>query len=110
VKLLFDQNLSFELLDLLASIYPGCAHVRQFGLERASDDDVWHLALEKGFTIVSKDSDFHQRSFLFGFPPKVVWLRLGNCSTSNVENVLRLHRSVIDAFCQDNEHAFLILP
>jgi predicted nuclease of predicted toxin-antitoxin system len=33
---------------------------------------------------VSKDTDFHQRSFLFGGPPKVVWIRLGNCSTEDI--------------------------
>ncbi|MFN2406960.1 MAG: hypothetical protein ABR594_12965 [Pyrinomonadaceae bacterium] len=27
---------------------------------------------------MSKDSDMHQRSFLLGAPPKVVWVRLGN--------------------------------
>jgi predicted nuclease of predicted toxin-antitoxin system len=59
--------------------------------------------------IVSKDSDFHQRSFLYGYPPKVVWVRLGNCSTADVERVLRAHFDVIRDFYEDRFAAFLSL-
>jgi hypothetical protein len=45
---------------------------------------VWHYAAEEGFTILSKDADFHERSFLLGHPPKVIWIRRGNCSTDEV--------------------------
>jgi predicted nuclease of predicted toxin-antitoxin system len=71
VKLLFDSNLSHRLAQALASLYPGSAHVRDFNFARAGDEAVWDLARDEGFTIVSKDSDFHQRSLLHGFPPKV---------------------------------------
>ena len=59
--------------------------------------------------IVSKDADFHQRSFVFGFPPKVVWIRLGNCTTGNVEQVIRKNFASIQAFAEDEEVAFLVL-
>jgi predicted nuclease of predicted toxin-antitoxin system len=59
--------------------------------------------------IVSKDSDFRQRSFVFGFPPKVIWVQLGNCTTSEVEQVIRNDFDVIKTFYEDTEAAFLVL-
>ena len=49
---------------------------------------MWKYALTHGFTIISKDSDFHQLSFLHGHPPKVVWIRRGNCSTDEIALML----------------------
>jgi len=61
--------------------------------------------------IASKDSDSHQQSFVLGFPLKVVWVRLGNCTTAEVEQVIRTNfASIIKAFAEDEEAAFLILP
>jgi predicted nuclease of predicted toxin-antitoxin system len=72
VKLLFDHNLSYRLVRALQREYPDSQHVREVGLSEATDEAVWRHAVEQGFTIVTKDADFHQRSFLFGHPPKVV--------------------------------------
>ncbi len=94
VKLLFDQNLSHHLIERLADVFPGSQHVRQVSLERATDQMVWDYAAAHGFTIVSKDSGFHQRSFVYGHPPKVIWLRLSNYTTDDVERLLR-HASMI---------------
>ena len=84
MKLLFDQNLSHRLVRALADVYPDCEHVRNVGLKEAPDTDVWNYAGRGGFMIVSKDSDFHQRSLLLGYPPKVIWVKLGNYSTKAV--------------------------
>ena len=73
MKLLLDQNLSPRLVLSLAATYPGTSHVREVGLHAADDDMVWAYAAEHGSVIVSKDADFHQRSFVLGHPPKVVW-------------------------------------
>ena len=59
--------------------------------------------------IVSKDSDFYQRSLLFGHPPKVIWLRRGNCSTAAVEAILRMHFRDVKDFHEDAYESFLIL-
>ncbi len=72
MKLLFDQNLSHRLVAALADTFPGSSHGRDFDLERADDATVWEFAKSNGYTIISKDNDFHQRSFLYGHPPKVV--------------------------------------
>ena len=71
MRLLLDQNLSPRLLPFLGDFYPGSRHVRELGLQAADDDAVWRHAAEHGFAIVSKDADFHERSFLLGHPPKV---------------------------------------
>jgi len=87
MKLLFDENLSHKLTLLLEDLFPNSIHVRDVGLKSADDPLVWEYAKNYGLLLVSKDSDMHQRSFLFGPPPKVVWVRLGNCSTSEVEGI-----------------------
>ena len=89
MKLLFDENLSPRLVANLTREFPESLHVRDIGLERAMDESIWGYAKDNGFVIVSKDSDFHQLSFLFGHPPKVIWIQRGNCSTADVLSLLR---------------------
>ena len=72
MRLLFDQNLSPRLVTMLADLHAGSTHVRNEGLQDADDDAVWAHAIRQGFVIVSKDADFHQRSFVLGHPPKVI--------------------------------------
>ncbi|MGH7137018.1 MAG: DUF5615 family PIN-like protein, partial [Pirellulales bacterium] len=98
MKLLFDQNLSHRLVGSLAVEYPASAHVRHVGLASASDPAIWNYARTNGFAIVSKDSDFEQRALLYGHPPKVIWLRLGNCPTLAAEALLRNRHTDVLAF------------
>lgn len=109
MKLLFDQNISPRLVPALSDIYTGSAHVQDFNLHQSDDEIVWLFAKEQGFTIVSKDSDFHQRSFVIGSPPKVIWIQRGNCSTAVIEQILRAQVAALIAFHGDNESAFLAL-
>lgn len=109
MKLLFDQNLSHRLVGQLATEFPGSAHVRDVGLATSSDPDVWAYAAANGFVIVSKDTDFQQRALLYGHPPKVIWVRLGNCSTADVVNLLRSRLADIHAFEADPAASFLAL-
>jgi predicted nuclease of predicted toxin-antitoxin system len=69
----------------------------------------WQHAGTEGYTIVTKDDDFRQKSFLRGSPPKVVWVRLGNCRTADVEAVLRARHADILAFEEDGQAALLVL-
>lgn len=109
MKLLFDQNVSPRLVAGLSDIYPGSVHVRDVGLTRANDAAIWGYARDHGLTIVLKDSDFHQVSFLRGSPPKVIWIRRGNCTTGDIRALLRSSRTEILAFGADAEAAFLVL-
>jgi predicted nuclease of predicted toxin-antitoxin system len=74
VKRLLDANVSPTLVSHLKNEYPDSIHVRDAGLRHASDPEVWDYARMHGFAIVSKDTDFRERSFVEGFPPKVIWL------------------------------------
>lgn len=109
MKLLFDENLSPRLVGALSDAFPDSSHVRDLGFARADDDTVWNYAKQHGLTIISKDADFHQRSFVFGHPPKVIWIRRGNCSTDEIETLLRNRHSEIVRFLQDEESSFLAL-
>lgn len=101
MKLLLDHNLSPRLNEKLADIFPQSSHVALLGLERALDSEVWNMAREQGYTIVSKDADFNELLTAKGFPPKVIWLRLGNCTTTEAEQALRQHHAEIVNFIQD---------
>ncbi len=108
-RLLFDQNLAPSLPRLLADLYPGSTHVRDVGLAAADDDAIWSHALEGGYIIVTKDDDFRQRSFLRGAPPKVIWTRLGNCTTSDIEDALRGRHGMVESFAADSTAALLVI-
>lgn len=94
MKLLFDQNLSPRLPQLLADIYPASVHIREIGLRDAEDVLIWEYAKAHGFAVVSKDSDFQQRSLLTGAPPKF----------------MRRHSAAIHTFDLDDTKSHLILP
>jgi predicted nuclease of predicted toxin-antitoxin system len=101
MKLLFDQNLSFKLCDRLADLFPDSSHARLIGLENASDQALWQCARLNGYVLASLDADFAEMAALRGPPPKVIWLRSGNQSTSAIEILLRKHAEAIGAFESD---------
>jgi len=109
LKFLIDQNLSPRLLEELARRHPGSTHVRNFGMERADDLEIWEFAKTEGYTIISKDSDFRQLSFLFGHPPKVVWVHLGNCPTNRISSALGKGEEDMAELHGDDEASFLTL-
>ncbi|MGI8553012.1 MAG: DUF5615 family PIN-like protein [Dehalococcoidia bacterium] len=103
MKLLFDQNLSPRLVEWLADLFPGSSHVSFVGLDRARDTELRADARANGFMIVTKDADFSELAIVRGFPPKVIWLRLGNCTNRQVEQVLRDNYSAIAALATNPE-------
>ena len=109
MKLLFDENLSSKLPCLLVTLLPDSAHARECGLRGLPEGDVWEYARANGFTIVSKDSDFQQRSLLYGHPPKIVWRRIGNCTRQQLLQLITLHEQDISALGADPFEAILII-
>ncbi len=109
MKLLFDENLSPRLVESLGDIYPESQHVHGVGLGNSEDSAVWEYAKQYGFAIVSKDSDFAERSVLEADSPKIIWIRLGNCSTGDVEAVLRSGRVAVRAFLEKHGEICLML-
>ena len=109
MKRLFDQNLSPKLVGLLDPWFPGSIHVQSVTLDCASDDLIWEYSRLNGFAVVTKDEDYNNLSVVRGCPPKVIWLQLGNCSTSQVEAVFRAHLEEIEAFENDPSIGTLVL-
>ena len=109
MKLLFDHNLSPKLVDRLADLFPESTHLYTLGMDQANDREVWNYAQSNGFTIVTRDSDYNELLVLLGFPPKVVWIRRGNCSTSTIETMLRSHLADIQTLASDSTLGILTL-
>jgi predicted nuclease of predicted toxin-antitoxin system len=109
LRLLLDQNLSPRLAALLADVCPGSIHVRDVGLASADDMTIWTHAKGNALTILSKDADFRQLSFLHGCPPKVIGLRVGNASTNEIHALLRAHLADLATFDADPVAALLVL-
>jgi predicted nuclease of predicted toxin-antitoxin system len=95
----------YKIIDL----YPGSEHVKTLGLTNTDDAQIWEYAKINGFLIVSKDSDFHQRSLVYGHPPKFIYLRVGNCPTSQITQILRNNLSMITQFSSSEMESILIL-
>ena len=109
MKLLLDENLSPKLPALIAAQFPGSLHIRDCGLKGATDKAIWEFARANNFTIVSKDSDFYQRSLFYGSPPKIVWLRIGNCTRDEVVQLLLMHEQEIRALDANPLESVLVL-
>ena len=97
MKLLFDHNLSPRLVSRLADLFPESTHLYTLGMDRDADCEVWIYAQSNDFTIVTRDGDYNELLVLRGFPPKIVWIRRGNCSTAVIEEILRSHVADIQA-------------
>ena len=109
MKLLLDENLSSRLVQNLSVEFPGISHIELLGLRGSTDRAVWEFARDQNYAIVSKDNDFRQRSFLYGTPPKVIWLSVGNAGTSKVESLLRENHEQIARFLPQTEEGLLVL-
>ena len=107
MKLIFDENLSPKMVAALADIFPDSVHVDRIGLGGASDNDVWQYAKDNGFTLVSKDSDFYDKSILYGSPPKVIWIKRGNCTNRQIQLLLRNKADMINEFCLSANVSFI---
>ena len=110
VKLLLDENLSDRVVPQILDLYPGSAHVKSHDLIRSDDVLIWAFAQQRGYSIVPKDADFHQRSLVFGHPPKLVFLRIRNCPTSQITELLRDNQALLLAFHSDPTTSILVLP
>jgi predicted nuclease of predicted toxin-antitoxin system len=103
MKLLIDQNISHRIIH--KATYPDAVHVRDLNLHDKNDPEIFMFARKRGYhAIVTLDEDF---SFLLqshGIPPKIVWLRTGNCSTSELAKVLLAKQSEILQFIESEQH------
>jgi predicted nuclease of predicted toxin-antitoxin system len=109
MKLLFDHNLPPSLVVRLADLFPQSQHVFPLGMDRVSDLEIREHARQNDFLIVTKDVDFSDLCVLRGFPPKVIWIRRGNCSIRVLEQILRGHYQDIEVLDADPMNGVLTL-
>lgn len=84
MKLLVDNQLPAALARLLDDCGVPALHVRDLGLDSASDREIWRYAKIHGFTIASKDEDFLHLAKLDADGPALVWVRLPNCRKADL--------------------------
>ena len=109
MKLLLDHNISHKLVVRLADVFPGSTQTRLLNLGRTNDPQLWLIAQTHGFIFVTKDKDVAELAILRGAPPKVIWLRMGNCSTIAVELTLRANIDAIMNLDRDPNQVVLEL-
>lgn len=109
MKLLLDENLSRRIVPLLQVEYPGSSQVALLQLETATDHEIWEYAKTNGFIIVTRDSDFHELSTLYGAPPKIIWLKTGNQSkTFTLRSLIDHKDDIFAALLQNDKHCIEI--
>jgi predicted nuclease of predicted toxin-antitoxin system len=109
VKLLLDENISDRIVQQVADLFPGSTHIKSANLREADDAVIWEWAKQRGYTIVSKDTDFYQRAIVYGHPPKFIWLRVGNCPTGLITTLLRSRCDTIRQFIESETESLLVL-
>jgi predicted nuclease of predicted toxin-antitoxin system len=102
MKLIFDQNISHRVLQFLSSKFDGSTTVKAENLIDRSDREIWEFARSKSYIIVTQDSDFNDLNLLYGFPPKVIWIRTGNLPTASIAKILNDYESEIEKFSLDS--------
>jgi predicted nuclease of predicted toxin-antitoxin system len=102
-------DLSDWIVHRIIDLYPNSAHVKTLALTNTDDGIIWEYAKTHDFVIVSKDADFHQRSLLYGYPPKFIYLRVGNCPTSKIVQALRNNFAIIMQFIDSKSESILLL-
>ena len=108
MKLLFDQNISFRIISKLKQNFPEARQVRELGLENSTDYEIWTYAKHNDYTIVTFDADFYDMSNLYGHPPRIIWLRTGNRSTSDLAKLLIDRSVIIQQFLSDKSYKKIV--
>lgn len=96
MKLLLDENLSRRAIPFLQDTFPGSTQVVLLGMENADDRAIWNYAKDNDFVIVTKDSDFFEMASVYGQPPQIVWLKIGNQSKAATINALIANQQNIE--------------
>jgi predicted nuclease of predicted toxin-antitoxin system len=103
MRLLFDQNISFRITKKLKSYFSDCKHVSDCGLSDCDDPEIWEYAQENDYAIVTFNSDFYEISLIKGYPPKIIWIRSGNLTTTQIAGLLIKNKESIIEFISKEE-------
>ena len=109
MKLLLDANVSWRLVIILKEHFGECIHTDDIPeLEfPAKDAKIWQYAKDNDYIIVTRDNDFNDLISVRGFPPKIVWLRTGNCSRKSTADLLIRSKQAIQELYKSEEYGLL---
>jgi predicted nuclease of predicted toxin-antitoxin system len=88
MRFLVDAQLPPALAQWIGKRGYSASPVRDLGLRDSDDGSIFNLATEQGWILVTKDEDFVVRCLGIAGAPKVVWLRIGNCTNVRLFSVL----------------------
>ena len=109
MKVLIDQNISFRLIERVQHALPiDFIHVKSVNLADASDISIYVYAKNENFdAIMTMDNDFINIQSMLGTPPKLIWLRVGNCSTAALSLIINQKTTEIHAFLEEVDNDIL---
>ncbi len=64
--------------------------LRDLGLRDSEDPEIFEAAKAQNVIVMTKDSDFVDLANRFGAPPKIIWLRCGNTTNSQLKQILNV--------------------
>ncbi len=102
MKLLLDENISWKLKFLIEDYFDQIIHIKDIARWRLSDREIWNYARDNDFVILTYDADFQYLSTLYGSPPKVIWLRIGNSSKKTIANLIASKIEQLNKLIADN--------
>ena len=96
VKFLVDAQLPFELSQWLCEQGHDSIHTRELPKQnRTSDTDLLMLAKNEFRIVITKDSDFVDSFYLKGSPEKLLLVKTGNVSNTELLKIFVLNHSRI---------------
>ena|SRR5258708_37604201 len=102
MRLIADENISWRLKKLLPQWEILPSNEIKAG-ERLTDLVIWEFAKTNSYAILTFDEDFSELQNLFSYPPKIIWLRTGNVSTTEIASLLIKLRDNIGEFLANDE-------
>jgi len=109
MKLLLDSNISWRLVSVMKEHFGECVHVDDISELKfpAKDTEIWQYAKDNGYTVITHDNDFNNLVDVRGFPPKIIWLRTGNCNRKFTVDLLIRSKQAIQELLQSEENGLL---
>ena len=104
MRFLFDQKISYRIIKFLPNNYSDSTTVKKEGLINAPDREIWEFAKLNNYIIVTQDSDFNNLTLLYGFPPKIIWIRTGNLKTQSIINILIDYSKEVEKFYANSKY------
>ncbi len=110
MKLLLDENISRRVVPFIQDLYPESTQVVLVGLENTGDRLIRQYAIDNDFVIVTKDADYYDMTMLYGQPPKLIWLKMGNQSkAATIKTLQDNHRAIEQALITQDKACIEIL-